>query len=673
MQSEPRRIFQINGECIRRVNAEKAIDKGLNIIGLTTDEDSRTHAKCATEIPSNTRRRKTDVNHYKKSITKRLYKLKKERCFLELNPKSISYFGRCFAYSIRQNKGNESKIRKAIEAIVPHAYGDHNKCNSDWCRYLRNPETFICRHLPAGKPLRNPSLKIELEKILGSFLSNEMIEKLAPCASTQANESFNSMVSYKCPKARHYSGSKSISYRVAATVCQKNEGYTYLENIASRLGIASRGVFKEYVKFRNRKSQQEKVRKSLRAVKLSRLTKRISSLMHEDRKVSKEGKTYESDMGLKTSTAPQSSSPLVTKLCEDEVRDSLVCLCSADIATYEDTASKTLIPRRPLLYLHEKRYINKPLLGVAYDLETTGFLTARCEITQLAATTFDGIHHYNCYILPNGTIEEQASQKTGLKVVNIGGERKLTKDGKVVGSMSWEIALAGFVGYLLGLARTNQSSVILLTAHNGELSDMPIILRYLKSTDTLYEKFETIPHLFADSKRLLKDRKERLQIPSSTDGKKEKFCFTLGGTYEHLFDDKFAAHDALEDVIALAKILSCNEVNLSSEDLLEFAIELKTALDYLNFLRGKKKYEQQYAAELPDVSSYMAGKLVENGVTVEVLLDVYKDFGIKGITGYLSRLSSDSKKVRITKSITAIAKVVLGIRHCLTVREHISS
>ena len=51
--------------------------------------------------------------------------------------------------------------------------------------------------------------------------------------------------------------------------------------------------------------------------------------------------------------------------------------------------------------------------------------------------------------------------------MNIGGERKLTKDGKVVESMSWEKALAGFVGYLLGLARTNQSSVILLTAHNG--------------------------------------------------------------------------------------------------------------------------------------------------------------------------------------------------------------
>ena len=99
----------------------------------------------------------------------------------------------------------------------------------------------------------------------------------------------------------------------------------------------------------------------------------------------------------------------------------------------------------------------------------------------------------------------------------------------------------------------------------------------------------------------MKDKKERLQIPSSTDGKKEKFCFTLGGIYEHLFDGKFAAHDALEDVIALAKILSCSEVNLSSEGLLEFAIQLKTALDYLNFLRGNKKYEQQQGRIQPKI------------------------------------------------------------------------
>ena len=75
---------------------KKAIDKGLNIISLTTDEDSSIHAKCATEIPSNTRRCKTDVNHCKKSITKRLYKLKKECCFLELNPKKYKLLWKMF-------------------------------------------------------------------------------------------------------------------------------------------------------------------------------------------------------------------------------------------------------------------------------------------------------------------------------------------------------------------------------------------------------------------------------------------------------------------------------------------------------------------------------------------------------------------------------------------------
>ena len=45
-------------------------EKNIDIVGLTTDEDSSTHAKCAKEFPSKKRKRETDLNHCKKSITK---------------------------------------------------------------------------------------------------------------------------------------------------------------------------------------------------------------------------------------------------------------------------------------------------------------------------------------------------------------------------------------------------------------------------------------------------------------------------------------------------------------------------------------------------------------------------------------------------------------------------
>ena len=88
-------------------------EKSIDIVGLTTDEDSSTHAKCAKEVPSKKRKRKTDLNYCKKSITKQLYALKKVKGFSELTPKTISYFGRNFAYCVQQNKNEEKAIKRA--------------------------------------------------------------------------------------------------------------------------------------------------------------------------------------------------------------------------------------------------------------------------------------------------------------------------------------------------------------------------------------------------------------------------------------------------------------------------------------------------------------------------------------------------------------------------------
>jgi hypothetical protein len=45
---------------------------------------------------------------------------------------------KCFSYAIAQNKGKPEEIKKAIECIVPHAFGDHTKCNISWCGYKRD-------------------------------------------------------------------------------------------------------------------------------------------------------------------------------------------------------------------------------------------------------------------------------------------------------------------------------------------------------------------------------------------------------------------------------------------------------------------------------------------------------------------------------------------------------
>ena len=104
---------------------------------------------------------------------------------------------------------------------------------------------------PSGKPLTDPRLKEELSKNICRVHQEEILERQACFSSTQANESFNQLVSTKSAKARHYSGRASLSFRVAASVNQNNEGYGYLETVSMRLGITAKGVLQKYVKVRN--------------------------------------------------------------------------------------------------------------------------------------------------------------------------------------------------------------------------------------------------------------------------------------------------------------------------------------------------------------------------------------------------------------------------------------
>ena len=117
------------------------------------------------------------------------------------------------------------------------------------------------RSFPSGKPLTDPRQKEELSKLFAEYTKSEILERLTCFSSTQANESFNQLASTKSPKARHYSGSASLSFRVAASVNQKNEGYDYLENVSMRVGITAKGVLQKYVQVRNLKTKTDKQKK----------------------------------------------------------------------------------------------------------------------------------------------------------------------------------------------------------------------------------------------------------------------------------------------------------------------------------------------------------------------------------------------------------------------------
>lgn len=145
----------------------------------------------------------------------------------KLTSQVIKYLQGCFAYALHQNKGNPEGVRNTALNIVQHAYAEQGQC-ADWCQFQKDPSAKY-KSLPGGLALEGDSLRLVLNNVFAIYAQNA--EKLAPCGSTLANESFNNSVASKAPKARHYSGSESLDFRVKAAACQKNIGHGYVSEV----------------------------------------------------------------------------------------------------------------------------------------------------------------------------------------------------------------------------------------------------------------------------------------------------------------------------------------------------------------------------------------------------------------------------------------------------------
>ena len=214
-------------ELIKRVEAQ-----GVRVTGIIGDEDSSTIARARKEVRADLEK-DSDMNHVKKCLSNALYALRSKH--KSLSQKVIKYYLKMFAFAISQNQGQPIKIQENLDSIVPHSYGEHNKCSVTWCGYLKDSSAYKHKSLPWGKDLKDAGLRKELEKIFNKHKANA--KRLSCIGSTQANESLNMTIASKAPKTRHFSESASLEVRVNAAAAQKNAGYEYVSDVSLYVGL----------------------------------------------------------------------------------------------------------------------------------------------------------------------------------------------------------------------------------------------------------------------------------------------------------------------------------------------------------------------------------------------------------------------------------------------------
>ena len=175
------------------------------------------------------------------------------------------------------------------------------------------------------------------------------------------------------------------------------------------------------------------------------------------------------------------------------------------------------------------------------------------------------------------------------------------------------------------------------TDENASTFDTPILLRNFGSE--FAERLTTKDIYFADSlslfKTLIKNQTPCLQ---NTDGSfPQTNQFSL---YNFLFNNNFDAHDALEDVLALRKILFSSKLELATQTITDnsYLVSASHAVQDLEYLDRRQMLMQSFKSNLSQcLKKNMTEKIAGSGLAFEDLKRVYSKYGKKGVIAILSK------------------------------------
>ena len=281
---------------------------------------------------------------------------------------------------------------------------------------------------------------------------------------------------------------------------------------------------------------------------------------------------------------------------------------------------------------------NKKYYFIEFETETT--CTGKlAEFCQLSAVSENGIEEFSTFILPKGNISFGAYLVNGFSIKNIKGSRTLCKANIPVRSVSTEEAFCDFLTFLKRV-KTSQNSdcVVVLIGHNAASFDVPILLR--NSEMRFKDNLSQMNVHFADSqhlmKSLIKNKHKGLALESGG------FCKpNQGSLYTHLFQEQFDAHDALEDVRALRRIIFASPLNLSRKSI----VENSSVTRVLHAL-----FDASH--DNGPIKRSMAQNIAGSGLSYDDLCKHYSTFGKRGIVAILSNppSTSSSKTPRVTRT-----------------------
>lgn len=431
-------------------------------------------------------------------------------------------------------------------------------------------------------------------------------------------------------------------------MAQRNLGYGYVSAALEILNIEPSYFCTSHEDLMDKKVLSDKNRKATKNFKYRRNQLRGQKSSQNSKKEAKEGKTYETAVALNLDTSVNQPSPRT----HTHIEHLLENISDNELHEYEKLVpSYYAQPDLPKLTYDPKQTYT----FVVFDTETT-CTGKNAELCQLSAIHENQV--FSKYILPTGNVSTGASRVNKLSVQNINGIRKLLKENQPVETVSLDKALQEFHTFLSQVKCSSQKETcIVLIGHNSSTFDTPILLR--RSDENFRSKLSNLNVYFGDSqilvKHLLKDKHPALQLSESASCKSNQSAL-----YSHLFNEEFEAHDALEDVKALEKILFHSTLQLNKEKLVNCSgvIGVEQAIASMTYLDRRHEILQTFSGRLFDprddsgaIKQSMAQKIAGSGLSYSHLKELYLKFGTKGLLAISMPPSQNTaRKPRVTRT-----------------------
>ena len=411
----------------------------------------------------------------------------------------------------------------------------------------------------------------------------------------------------------------------------------------------------------------DKLRKSTVAFKRRRSQLHKNQISETSKNEAKEGTMYQSGIGLNLNSSATAMEVNNSELSITELYGINAAITKQQQEQYENAVPK--YTSRPTVQ-KEKFDDSKFYHFVLFDIETNS-TGKSAEVCQLAAVDRSD-KQFSCYILPTRDIDSHASKVNKLSVKTVNGIRRLFKDNRPVEACELSQVLRQFLTFLRASVdsastRSTKPVCTILAGHNAATFDIPILLR--NGGENFIAELSSISSIrFADTltlmKSLIKSKHFSLQNAEGQFPKPGQ-----SSVYEHLFQTTFDAHDALEDVIALRRILLSSRLALSDEMLVNRSsvISVKDAAEDLKYLDNRHQRLLSFRGKLYNpghadspIKQSIAEKIAGSGLRYEDMNNLYQRFGRKGLVCILTRppLSSRASLPRVTNTTRIVSAIL---------------